>query len=226
MKTSAKWAAEPAPPDAITGICTASDTLRVSSQSNPPRTPSMSMLVNRISPAPLCSASVAHSITFIPVGLRPPETKTSASPTGSPAPAARRASIATITACAPKLRPISSMSCGRAIALELMLTLSAPASKTARASSADRMPPPTVNGTNKDSAVRFTVSSSVPRPSCVAVISNKTISSAPPRACRCASSAGSPASTISTNWTPFTTRPPRTSRQAMILLVNKLQALA
>jgi len=105
-----------------------------------------------------------------------------------------------------------------------MLTLSAPALKTAAASSADRMPPPTVNGTNKDSAVRFTVSSNVPRPSCVAVISSKTISSAPPRACRCASSAGSPASTISTNWTPFTTRPPRTSKQAMMRFVNNLRA--
>ena len=39
-----------------------------------------------------------------------------------------------------------------------MLTLSAPASNTAAASSADRTPPPTVNGTNSVAAVRFTVS--------------------------------------------------------------------
>ena len=152
----------------------------------------------------------------------------SAHPTHTPQPlrqdrsnsCARRASIATITACAPKLAPISPISSGRAIAAELIETLSAPASKTAAASSADRIPPPTVNGTNKFAAVRFTVSSSVPRPSCVAVISSNTISSAPAAACRCASSAGSPASTISTNCTPFTTRPARTSRQAMILLVS------
>ena len=57
--------------------------------------------------------------------------------------------MATITACAPKLAPISPISCGRAIAAELMLTLSAPASNTAAASSAVRTPPPTVNGNEK-----------------------------------------------------------------------------
>ena len=42
-----------------------------------------------------------------------------------------------------------------------MLTLSAPASKTWAASSAVRMPPPTVKGTKSSRAVRRTVSSSV-----------------------------------------------------------------
>ena len=143
-KTSAKCAAEPAPPLAITGICTASLTAAVSSQSKPSRIPSVSMLVSRISPAPRDSASRAHSTTRRPVGLRPPLTYTSASSTPF---APRRASIATITACAPKLAPISPISSGRAIAAELMLTLSAPALKTAAASSAVRMPPPTVKGT-------------------------------------------------------------------------------
>jgi len=50
------------------------------------------------------------------------------------------------TACAPKLRPIASINVGSASAAELTLTLSAPASKTCAASSAERMPPPTAKG--------------------------------------------------------------------------------
>ena len=119
----------------------------------------------------------------------------------------RRASMATTTACAPKLRPMASISVGSASAAELMLTLSAPASKTCSASSALRMPPPTQKGTKSSRAVRRTVSSSVWRPSWVAVMSSRTISSAPSRAWRAASSAGSPASMRSTNCTPLTTRP-------------------
>ena len=161
----------------------------------------------------------ARSPSALPQHTPPPRPHSHPPPRRA-APAALRQSMATITACAPKLPPISPINSGLAMALELIDTLSAPASNTAEASSAERIPPPTVNGTNNPSAVRFTVSSSVPRPSCVAVMSSSTISSAPPRACRCASSAGSPASTISTNCTPFTTRPPRTSRQAIILFVS------
>ena len=74
----------------------------------------------------------------------------------------RRASMATTTACAPKLRAdLADERRDRARAAELTLTLSAPASKTAAASSALRMPPPTVNGTKSSRAVRRTVSSSV-----------------------------------------------------------------
>jgi hypothetical protein len=175
--TSTKCPAVPAPPLAITGISTAELTIAVNSQSNPPRIPSVSIEVSKISPAPRSSASQAQSKTRRPVAFRPPLTKTSASSTE--APSFRRASIATITACAPKLPPISPINSGRAIADELILTLSAPASNTAAASSALRIPPPTVNGTNNAAAVRFTVSSSVPRPSWVAVISSSTISSAP-----------------------------------------------
>ena len=102
----------------------------------------------------------------------------------------------------------------------MTLTLSAPASNTCSASSALRMPPPTAKGTKSSRAARRTVSSSVWRPSCVAVMSSRTISSAPSRAWRAASAAGSPASTRSTNCTPFTTRPPWTSRHAMMRLVS------
>ena len=75
--TSAKCLALPAPPEAMTGIWTASLTAAVSSQSKPSRVPSASMEVSRISPAPRCSASRAHSRALRPVGLRPPSTKTS-----------------------------------------------------------------------------------------------------------------------------------------------------
>ena len=108
---------------------------------------------------------------------------------------------------------------GSSAAAEFMLTLSAPASKTCAASLAERMPPPTQKGTKSSRAVRRTVSSSVCRPSCVAVMSSSTISSAPSRAWRAACVAGSPASMRSTNCTPLTTRPPCTSRQAIMRLV-------
>src|SRR6266496_4071829 len=109
---------------------------------------------------------------------------------------------------------------GSAIAAELMLILSAPASKIAPASSNVRTPPPTVNGTNSSFAVRLTVSINVERFSCVAVMSSNTISSAPAALCAAASSAGSPALRRLRNCVPLTTRPASTSRQAMIRLVN------
>ena len=70
--TSAKCSTVPAPPEAITGIPTASLTAAVNSQSKPARIPSESIEVSRISPAPRASASRAHSTTWRPVGLRPP----------------------------------------------------------------------------------------------------------------------------------------------------------
>src|SRR6185312_5906379 len=165
--TSTKSFAPPAPPEAITGICTACETAHVSSQSKPMPVPSRSMEVSRISPAPQASASLAHPTASLPVGLRPPWTK------ASKPPFARLASIATITACDPKRFPIFVMMEGSAIAAELMLILSAPASKIAAASSNVRTPPPTEKGTNISRAVRRTVSSNVVRFSCVAVISSR-----------------------------------------------------
>src|SRR5271167_2782289 len=106
------------------------------------------------------------------------------------------------------------------MAAELIATLSAPQSSTAAASSSERMPPPTVKGIKSCRAVRRTVSSRVSRDSAVAVMSRKTISSAPASLCAAASSAGSPASRNCTNCMPFTTRPPWTSRQAMMRLAS------
>jgi hypothetical protein len=100
----------PAPPEAMTGMPTASLTAAVSSQSKPARVPSESIDVSRISPAPRASASRAHSTTRRPAGLRPPCTKTLrvANRIGSGS-GSRRASMATTTACAPKLRPMASI---------------------------------------------------------------------------------------------------------------------
>src|SRR5258708_4394002 len=217
-KTSTKCCALPAPPEAITGIETIPAMAAVSSQSKPMPVPSRSMEVSRISPAPRSSASRAQASAFLPVGLRPPATKTSAASAG---PAPRRASMATITACEPKRPAILPIRLGSATAAELMLILSAPASKTWAASSSVRMPPPTVKGTNISRAARRTVSVKVLRSSWVAVMSSSTISSAPASACARASSAGSPASRSSRNFTPLTTRPASTSRQAMIRLVSR-----
>ncbi len=50
--------------------------------------------------------------------------------------------MATTTACEPKLRPTAPINDGSAIAAEFTLILSAPASKSAAASSAVRTPPP------------------------------------------------------------------------------------
>jgi len=58
-------------------------------------------------------------------------------------------------------------------------TLSAPARRTSRMSRTVRTPPPTVSGMNARRAVRSTTSRSVRRPSGAAVMSRKTISSAP-----------------------------------------------
>jgi hypothetical protein len=71
------------------------------------------------------------------------------------------------------------MSSGVAMALELMLILSAPARSIACMSSAVRMPPPTVSGMKQTAAVRSITPTIVARPCALAVMSKKTISSAP-----------------------------------------------
>ena len=97
----------------------------------------------------------------------------------TPATFVRLASMAHTQHCAPNSAAISAISSGRSTAAVLTLTLSAPARSIARASSAVRMPPPTVNGMKTCSAVRDTTSTMVSRPSDDAVMSRKTSSSAP-----------------------------------------------
>ena len=69
-------------------------------------------------------------------------------------------------------------------------TLSAPAFNKSRISASERTPPPTVNGMKTVSAVRVTTSSRIPRPSWLAVISRKVISSASWASYICATSTG------------------------------------
>ena len=105
------------------------------------------MLVSRISPAPSAATSVAHSITSMPVGVRPPWITTCHWST-----AHCFASIAATTHCAPKRADASPKSSGRFTPAVLIETLSAPALSSARMSSTVLTPPPTVSGMNTWSA--------------------------------------------------------------------------
>ena len=87
--------------------------------------------------------------------------------------------MATTTHWAPNSSAISEMTSGRSTAAVLTPTLSAPARSMRRASSTERMPPPTVNGMNTSSAVWRTISMVVSRASDDAVMSRNTSSSAP-----------------------------------------------
>src|SRR5436190_53248 len=60
VKTRRKSSGPPAPPEAMTGIWVARETARVRSQAKPCCTPSVSMEVSRISPAPSCAARVGN----------------------------------------------------------------------------------------------------------------------------------------------------------------------
>ena len=134
-KTSAKCATVPAPPEAITGIPTASLTAAVSSQSKPARVPSESIEVNRISPAPRCSASRAHSTTRRPIGLAATlhvHLRIAHRVRGFRVAARVDGDDDSLRA---ETRPMALISVGSARAAELMLTLSAPASNTCSASS-------------------------------------------------------------------------------------------
>ena len=153
---------------------TASVTAFVMGRSKPALVPSASMEVRRISPAPRASPLFTQSSRSRPVGFRPPATTTSQVP--SPR---LRASTASTTHWEPNRSAASVISSGRATAAELTEILSAPARSSSRKSSRVRMPPPTVRGTNTCSAVRSTTSATVLRASWVAVMSKKTISSAP-----------------------------------------------
>ncbi len=82
------------------------------------------------------------------------------------------------------------------------------------------IPPPTVRGINTFEAVFSTTSIIVFRPSCVAVISKNTISSAPASLYKAAISTGSPTSCSPIKFTPFTTRPSFTSRHGIMRFAN------
>ena len=177
LRASYMWRADPAPPEAITGRRTAPLTARVSSMSYPACVPSRSIDVSRISPAPACSPRVAHSTASRPVARRPPWLNTS-----QPVPSGRlRASIARTTHCEPKTSAQRVISAGSASAAVLTDTLSAPCVSSPAMSSTLLTPPPTARGMNTWSAVRSTASRRILRASDEAVMSRKTISSAPSR---------------------------------------------
>src|SRR4029079_13330477 len=147
---------------------------------------------------------------------------------GAPTPpwaGSRRASTATTIAWFPNASDARRTSSGSATAAVLMPTLSAPASRSARTSSTDRTPPPTVSGRKTLSAVARTTSSIVLRPSDDAVMSRKQISSAPCVSYAAATATGSPASRSSLKRTPFLTRPASTSRHGITRLHSMSGAL-
>ncbi len=129
VRTSRKSSGFPAPPEAITGIFVARETVLVSSRSNPPWTPSVSIEVSRISPAPSASARTAHSMASMPSSSRPPRVKTCHLPG-----ATRLASMASTVAWEPNSRLSSVSSSGRRTAAVFTETLSAPAMRILRAS--------------------------------------------------------------------------------------------
>ena len=184
----------------------------MSSRSYPSSVPSRSMLVRRISPAPRFSIFAAHPTASIPVGLRPPWVKTS-----HPPPSLLLASMATTMHWLPNLSEARLTKSGSVMAAVLIVTLSAPASRSSLTSSTVLSPPPTVRGTNTSLAVRPTTSIMVFLFSWEAVISRNVISSAPSSLYFFATSTGSPASLRLTKRTPFTTLPSFTSRHGIIL---------
>ena len=168
------------------------------------------MEVSRISPACRRAPSAAQATASSPQGSRPPRTQTS-----QPAPA-RLASMASTTACAPRASASVVRRPGSRTAAVFTVTLSAPASTTARASERSRIPPPAVSGMDNSRAARRIVFTKVGRLSLVAAMSSTTTSSAPSRSYRAASSTGSPASRRSANRTPLTTRAPSVSRHGIM----------
>ena len=174
-KAAATSSTVPMPPEAMTGTVTASCMVRSNSRSQPLRVPSRSQLVSRISPAPSRVPSWAHAMASIPVASRPPITSLS-----QLAPS-RRASMAKTTHWHPNAWARRPIRAGSRTAAVFTLTLSAPADRSARASSTVRTPPPTVSGMCRPLRTERTVSSWVPCASGEAAMSSTTISSAPCR---------------------------------------------
>ena len=115
------------------------------------------------------------------------------------------------------------MSVGLATAALLSDTLSAPASSSRAASSADAMPPPTVKGMSIRAAMRDTSPVKVRRPSSEALMSRYTSSSAPSAAYFAPSSTGSPTCRSAVKLIPLTVWPSRMSRQGIMRLASMVR---
>ena len=216
---SCKCSRFPAPPDAIRGIFKSVDIVLSISRSNPSLVPSLSILVSRISPAPLFWHSIHQSYADSILFFLPPCVKTKYS----------LSIFLTSTAITIHCRPIFSVTSliifGLDTAAVFIVTLSAPTDSKSLTSLKSLTPPPTVNGINTSLATFSTTLNIVSLPSCDAVISKNVISSAPSESYFFATSTGSPASTISTKFVPFTTRPLSTSKQGIILLATLIDSL-
>jgi len=139
------------------GTRVARDTARVRAQSKPPWTPSVSIEVSRISPAPVAALSRPSTASILHHRRRP-RVKTSSVHLYF-----FRASIASTTACAPNLRLKLRDQGWTADGGSVDADFSAPDSRILRASAMDRMPPPTVSGINTLRAVRATTSAMISR---------------------------------------------------------------
>ena len=156
---------DPAPPEAMTGTSTASQTAASISRSKPPFTPSVSMLLRTISPAPRRTPSLIHWMASRPVSSRPPLAKT------RNCPSTRLASTDRTTHWSPYFFAARVMRSGSRMAPELTLTLSAPHLSTRSKSSTVLMPPPTVRGMKMVEATSVRMSVNRARPSAEAVMS-------------------------------------------------------
>ena len=155
----------PAPPEAITGTLTALETASSISRSKPPFTPSVSMELRTISPAPSSTPFLIQLMASRPVSSRPPLANTRNWPSS------RFTSAERTTHWSPYFREASRMSSGFRMAPELTLTLSAPHFSTRSKSSTVLMPPPTVRGIKTVLAVSQSTSVKSLRPSAEAVMS-------------------------------------------------------
>jgi hypothetical protein len=173
LKQSIKCCMFPAPPEAIIGMFTNLFNWANASLAKPFFVPSLSIDVNKISPAPLCSTSFAQSNKSNLVATFPPTKCTFHFPPIC------LASIATTMHCEPNFSANWLIKFGFFTADELIETLSAPDFNNKSTSSTDEIPPPTVNGIFTCWATRSTKFNKVLRFSSVAEISKKINSSAP-----------------------------------------------
>nr|CAB57703.1 hypothetical protein [Saccharolobus solfataricus P2] len=128
-------------------------------------------------------------------------------------------SMATTTACDPNSSADFFTIWLLSTAAVFILTLSAPDLNAIDTSSGVLIPPPTVKGMDNTLAVSLMTLYNAFLASIVAVISKKTISSAPSSSYRLARLTGSPFNWRLRKFTPLTTLPSFTSRQAIILFV-------
>ncbi len=203
------------------GNLTAALTAAVSSQSKPARVPSESMEVRRISPAPRCLGFAGPFDDAAAGGLAAAADIDLGVADGIGGAGSRRASMATMTAWAPKLRADLADECGAGdgggvdadlvgAGVEDRFGVVGGADAAADGEGNEELRGGAADGFEQGAAA-FVGGGDVEQDDFVGAFGGRG---------GAASAAGSPASMMSTNWTPLTTRPSRTSRQAMMRLVE------